>query len=84
MENSDHNRTFPVFISWSKDASVTDEIFIEYIKHLKILFPDAQDKPGKCVLMKADSGPGRMNELFLIAAQSHGFISFLVFQMVQN
>ena len=58
----------------TKDSSVTDQIFIQYILHLKTLcYPDAEDKPGKCVLMKADSGPGRMNKEFLAIARSHGF-----------
>ena len=74
VEDQNDMKTFPVFLSWSKDASVTDEIFIEYVLHLKqFLYPDACDEPGKRVLMKADSGPGRMNKDFLTTARAHGF-----------
>ena len=74
VEDPNDVKTFPVFISWSKDSSVTDAIFIEYILHLKTLcYPDAKDEPGYRVLMKADSGPGRMNKDFLAIARSHGF-----------
>ena len=68
VEDPNDVKTFPVFISWSKDSSVTDQIFIQYILHLKTFcYPDAKDVPGYRVLMKADSGPGRMNkELSLI------------------
>ena len=74
VDDPNDMKNFPVFISWSKDASVTDEIFIQYVLHLKqFLYPDACDEPGKRVLMKADSGPGRMNKEFLTTARSHGF-----------
>ena len=66
-----------MFLSWSKDASVTDEIFIEHVLHLKpFLYSDTSDKPGKNVLMKANSGPGSMNKGFLTTAQAHGFYFF--------
>ena len=74
VEDPNDVKTFPVFISWSKDSSVTDAIFIEYILHIKTFcYPDAKDEPGYRVLMKADSGPGRMNKEFLAIARSHGF-----------
>ena len=74
VEDPNDVKTFPVFISWSKDSSVTDQIFIAYILHLKTFcYPDAKDVPGYRVLMKADSGPGRMNKEFLTIARSHGF-----------
>ena len=74
VEDPNDVKTFPVFISWSKDSSVTDQIFIQYILHLKTFcYPDAKDVPGYRVLMKADSGPGRMNKEFLAIARSHGF-----------
>ena len=40
------------------------------------LFPDAQDVRGKRVIMKADSGPGRMELGFLAEARTLGFIIY--------
>ena len=70
-------RSFPSGINWSKDGSVTDEIFLQYVQyHLMPLYPDAKDVPGFRVAMKADSGPGRLNEAFLVTARSYGFYFF--------
>ena len=70
-------RTFASGISWSKDGSVTNEIFLHYIRyHLIPLYPDAKDVQGFRVAMKADSGPGCMNETYLVTAQSFGFCFF--------
>ena len=38
------------------------------------LFPDAQDAKGKRVIMKVDSGPGRIELGFLAEARTLGFI----------
>ena len=57
--------TFPVYISWSKDASVTNDIFVEFIdKFLVPKYTNAEDIPGKRLIVKADSGPGQFNENF--------------------
>ncbi len=40
------------------------------------LFPDAQDVRGKSVIMKVDSGPGRMELGFLAEARTLGFIIY--------
>ena len=72
-----NERGFPMGIGWSKDASVTDEIFINYIEtHLCPLYRDAKDGPGFRVIMKADSGPGHDNDEFKAIARSYGFYFF--------
>ncbi len=38
------------------------------------LYPTAQDKPGHCVMLKVDSGPGRMNLNLLARLQQLGFV----------
>lgn len=74
VDDDNDLKTFPVFISWSKDASVTSEIFYHYIvDHLMALYPDAEDVAGKRVIMKADSGPGRSDRNFLTVARARGF-----------
>ena len=40
------------------------------------LFPHAQDVKGKRVVMKFDSGPGRMELLFLAGARTLGLINY--------
>ena len=40
------------------------------------LYRDAKDVPGFCVTTKVDSGPGCLNEAFLVTAQSFGFYFF--------
>ena len=70
-------RTFPCSFSWSKDGSVTDDIFLWYVeKVLFPLYPFAKDVEGKRVVIKADSGPGRLNERFLQSARDRGFYFF--------
>ena len=41
------------------------------------LYPTAQDKPGHCVMLKVDSGPGRMNLNLLARLWQLGFEVYL-------
>lgn len=64
-------------VTWSKDANVTETIFIDYIKnHRSVLYTDAKDKPGYRVLMEAESGPRRFSKEFWTLARSYGFYFF--------
>jgi len=48
--------------------------FEEYVKNsLVTLYPDAADMPGKRVLLKADSGPGRKNTELMAYLRVRGF-----------
>ena len=45
-----------------KKAGMNAEDFHKYIeKSILPLYPDVEDKPGKRVFLKVDSGPGHMN-----------------------
>ena len=69
--------TFLVHISWSKDASITNDIFVEFIENFLVpKYTDAEDIPGKRVIIKADSGPGQFNVNFRTITQSNGFYFF--------
>jgi hypothetical protein len=51
----------------------TDE-FEFYVKNsLLTLYPDAADVPGRRVLLKADSGPGRKNTELMACLRVRGF-----------
>ena len=46
----------------NEKAGMNAEEFQKYVeKAILPLFPDIEDKPGKRVILKVDSGPGRMN-----------------------
>jgi hypothetical protein len=45
------------------------------------LFPDVEDKPGKCVLLKVDSGPGRNCMDILCKAR---YCSIMIFPGLPN
>jgi len=56
-----------------KGGMNTDE-FEEYVKNsLVTLYPDAADKPGRQVLLKADSGPDRKNTNLMAYLHVRGF-----------
>jgi hypothetical protein len=44
----------------NEKEGMTDDEFKKYIEYsICPLYPDMEDKPGKRVLLKVDSGPGR-------------------------
>ncbi len=53
-------RELPCTIGLNKKGGISDEEFERYVNtSLNILFPDLEDMPGKRILLKDDSGPGR-------------------------
>ena len=53
---------FDPLIALTKNGSMTKELWSYWVvEFLAYLYPDAQDKPGLRVLIKADSGPGEYN-----------------------
>ena len=53
---------------------MTDDEFEKYVmKNIRKLYPDSSDVPGNRVLLKVDSGPGRMNERLLAKLRARGF-----------
>ena len=70
-------QTFPCAFSWSKDSSVTDDIFLWNIKNLIcLLYLFADNIEGERVFIKADSDPGCVNEIFLQSVCDHEFCFF--------
>ncbi len=54
-----------------------NEQFKEYFKtNIAPLYPDAEDEHGKRIMVKVDSGPGRLEIDFLAEAQTLGFIIY--------
>ena len=53
-------RELPCTIGLNEKGGISDEEFERYVNtSLNILFPDLEDMPGKRILLKDDSGPGR-------------------------
>jgi hypothetical protein len=56
-------RLFPCTTAMNEKGGMDQKEFLEYFMHSLVpLFPDAEDIPGKRVMVKVDSGPGRLNE----------------------
>ena len=55
-------KQWPVTIGIHKKGGMDDEEFLNYFKDsLVLLYPDIKDEYGKCVMLKVESGPGRLN-----------------------
>ena len=67
-------KSFPCTFGMNKKAGMNAVELEKYIKNsLLPLFPDLEDKDGHRVIMKVDSGPGRMNEEMLASLRLQGF-----------
>jgi hypothetical protein len=63
----EEERTWPATIGMNKKGGMTDNEFEEYIKNsICPLYPDMEDTPGKWVLLKVDSSPGRNGKDLLL------------------
>ena len=52
-------RIWPCMIGMNKKGQMMDDEFEKYINNSIVpLYPDLEDTPGKCILLKVDSGPG--------------------------
>jgi hypothetical protein len=68
---------FPISFGLNSKGGMDDEEFFEYIKtSLMKLFPDAAPIKGRWVVIKCDSGPGRLNPTLLAYLRFHGFILY--------
>lgn len=65
----------PAFAA-NKKAGMTSAFFREWVAHVKRYWPDSEDNPGHRVILKADSGPGRFDEQFLVDARRDGVLFF--------
>jgi hypothetical protein len=69
--------TRPVLFGQNKKGGMDSEEFVKYLfGSIVILYPHAKDKPGHHVLLKVDSGPGRMNLNLLTKLRLLGFVLY--------
>ena len=67
----------PVSFGMNAKGGMEDDEFFEYLlKSIIPLYPDSAPVEGKWVVLKCDSGPGRLNEKLLAMLRYHGFILF--------
>jgi hypothetical protein len=70
----DSVQDFPVTFGKNEKGGMNTKEFHEYIENTNMKFyPDACDKPGKRVLLKMDSGPGRDNLELIVKLCMMGF-----------
>ena len=63
--------------AYSPNGSVTKDIYLDWFKEVvMVCYPDAQDIPGKRILIKSDGGPGRDNPNYLATARLNGFLHY--------
>ncbi len=73
----DEERVWPCTIGLNEKGSMNDEEFDKYINNSIVpLDPDLEDMPGKQVLLKVDSGPGRNRRGLLNKARFQGVYLF--------
>ena len=73
----DSEQSFPVSIGLNNKGGMDDEEFFEYLKKsIMKLWPDAAPVKGRWVVIKVDSGPGRLNPDLLSFLRFHGFILY--------
>ena len=65
-------RCLPTMAVNEKGGMNASKLFDCFNVNILPLFPDAQDFPTKWVVLKTDSGPGRVNLEMLVHMQSHG------------
>ncbi|KAL7490610.1 hypothetical protein ACHAWT_000174 [Skeletonema menzelii] len=64
-------------IGMNEKGGMSDEEFLKYFEtNLTKLYPDAEDVPGKRVMLKVDSGPGRLYPELLVKARTYGFVIY--------
>jgi len=70
-------QSFPISIGLNSKGGMDDDEFFEYLqKSIMKLYPDAAPVKGKWVVIKCDSGPGRLNAKLLAYLRYHGFLLF--------
>jgi hypothetical protein len=68
---------WPVTFGQNEKGGMDDEEFKKYLMNLIVpLYPDAKDRPGKNVILKVDSGPGRTNLSLLTKLRLLGFVLY--------
>ena len=69
----EEERSWPCTIGMNEKGGMTDDEFEKYIDNSIVpLYPDMEDTPGKRVLLKVDSGPGRNGRELLMKCRFRG------------
>jgi hypothetical protein len=69
--------SWPVTFGQNEKGGMDDEEFEKYLMNLIVpLYPNTKDRPGKRVILKIDSGPGRTNLSLLTKSRLLGFVLY--------
>ncbi len=70
-------KSLPVSLGMNEKGGMDEEEFAKYIRNAILpLYPNAAPETGKWVILKCDSGPGRLNLDLLADLRMSGFILF--------
>lgn len=73
----EEQKSLPVSLGMNEKGGMDEEEFAKYIMNAIVpLYPNAAPEKGKWVILKCDSGPGRMNLDLLADLRTSGFILF--------
>ncbi len=73
----DKVKAWPITFGTNEKGGMDNKEFAKYMQGSIVpLFPDAVDEPGRRVLLKVDSGPGRMNLKLLTTLKLIGIILY--------
>lgn len=73
----DEEVTKPVSLGANEKGGMDEKEFTQYLETAILpLYPNAAPERGKWVMLKCDSGPGRMNIDLLVDLRDQGFILF--------
>jgi len=73
----DTKQSFPISIGLNNNGGMDDEEFSEYLKNSSMrLYSDAATVKGRWIVIKVDSGAGRLNSDLLTFSQFHGYIFY--------
>ena len=71
------DKVWPTTIGLNEKGGMDEDEFEKYILNSILpLYPDVEDKDGKRVIIKIDSGPGRLNMNLLARLRNVGFILY--------
>ena len=74
---NNESKLWPCTVGLNEKGGMDDAEFEKYIQSSIVpLFPDVQNKKGKRVLIKIDSGPGRTNPELLACLRTLGFVLY--------
>jgi hypothetical protein len=66
-------RAFDVGVGMNPKGGMNEEMFLKYVTELlMVLYPNSEDVSGKRVILKSDSGPGRLGIEYRFQAKAEG------------